>query len=104
MEDSELYRLLTDGSEEGLYELISKYKGYVWQIVHNVLGGYYQDVEECVSDVFFQFWQYRKSLSLETGSIKGLLACMARNTAINRYHRIKREACTNIECECLSGG
>ena len=27
---------------------------------------------------------------------------MARNTAINRYHRIKREACTNIECECLS--
>lgn len=102
MEDSELYQLLADDSEQGLYELIRKYKGYVWQIVHNVLGGYYQDVEECVADVFFQFWEYRKSISLETGTIKGLLACMARNTAINRYHRIKREACSNIEREYLA--
>ena len=102
MDDSELYELLMDDSEEGLYELICKYKEYIWHIVHKVLRGYYQDVEECVADVFFQFWEYRKSHSLKAGSIKRVLTCMARNTAINRYQQIKREACTNIEWESLT--
>lgn len=101
MEDKELYKLIINNSEEGLYQLIYKYKGYVWSITSRVLLGHDQDIEECVSDVFFRFWEHRHSLDIKYGSIKGLLACMARNTAINRYNRIKKEQYLNIENECL---
>ncbi len=99
MENKELYELMKSNSEEGLYQLICKYKGFVWNIAGKVLFGRYRDIEECVSDVFFHFWQHRHSLNIEKGSIKGLLACMARNTAINRYNRIKKEQFVDMESE-----
>lgn len=101
MGDKELYELIISNSEEGLYQLICKYKGLVWNITNRVLFGRYQDIEECVSDVFFAFWKHRHSLDIEYGSIKGLLACMARNTAINRYNRIRKEKFVDIESEYL---
>lgn len=70
MEDKELYELITNNSEEGLYQLIYKYKGYVWSITNRVLLGHDQDIEECVSDVFFCFWEHRHSLNIKYGSIK----------------------------------
>lgn len=101
MEDRELYELIKNDSEEGLYQLICKYKALVWNITSKVLYWRYQDVEECVSDVFFRFWKHRDSLNIENGSIKGLLACMARNTAINYYKRIKKHQYVDIENEYL---
>lgn len=102
MEDKELYELMINDSEEGLYQLICKYKGFVWNITNKVLFGRYQDIEECVLDVFLRFWEHRHSLDIEYGSIKGLLACMTRNTAINRYNRLKKEQFVDIESECLT--
>jgi len=101
VEDRELYELIKSDSEEGLYQLICKYKRFVWNITSKVLYGRYQDIEECVSDVFFRFWEHRHSLNINDGSIKGLLACMARNTAINYYKRIKKCQYVDIESECL---
>lgn len=102
MEDEEIYELIINNSEEGLYQLIRKYKGFVWNITNKVLFGHNQDIEEYVSDVFLRFWEHRHSLDIEYGCIKGLLACMTRNTAINRYNRIKKEQFVDIENECLS--
>lgn len=50
---------------------------------------------------FFTFWQKRHRINLESGSVKGLLACIARNTAINRYNKLKRQQCISYECENL---
>lgn len=101
VDEKQIYNLIAKDSEEGLYQLIKLYKNYVWNIINKILQGRQQDIEECMSDVFFTFWQKRHSINLESGNVKGLLACIARNTAINRYNKLKRQQCISYECENL---
>lgn len=100
MTDKEICRLLDTDAERGLYELIAKYEAYVKSIIGRVLINRRQDIEECVEDTFLSVWEKRGNL--RDVSIKGFIACIARNTAINRYRRLKREASIAPECESLT--
>lgn len=84
MDDRKICKLLKTVPEQGLYELISKYDAYVRSITRRVLVNCNQDIEECVADTFIVIWKRKESIDTDLGSIKGLLACIARNTAINR--------------------
>lgn len=100
MNDKEICNLLLRNPEQGMYELIAKYNSYVRSIIGRVLLNCHQDIEECVADTFISIWKNKESLNT-SGNIKGLLACIARNTAINRYKHMKKEQFLDIECENL---
>ena len=101
MDDKDICDLLLCNPEQGMYELIAKYNSYVRSITGRVLLNCHQDIEECVANTFISIWKNKESLNADSGNIKGLLACIARNTAINRYRQIKREQFLDIECENL---
>lgn len=101
MDDREICNLLLHNTEQGMYELIVKYNSYVKSITKRVLLDCHQDIEECIADTFISIWKNKESLNTNSGNIKGLLACIARNTAINRYRHIKKEQFLDIECENL---
>ena len=101
MEDKEIIYLLKKDEETGLYELIAKYNAYVKSIVCRVIGNCFTDVEECIADTFISVWKKRNSIDISSDSIKGFLACVARNTAINRYKSLIKEQHLELDCESL---
>lgn len=90
MQDKELIQLLQDKPSEGLYEAIKKYGELLKIVIARIIPQSPMDVEECVADTFVNAWKTIGRLDAETASLKGYLLCIARNTAINRYHQLKR--------------
>lgn len=92
MTDDALTALLREQPERGMEALIRTYSGYVYIIVKNkLLGvGTHEDIEETVSDVFVQFYRWMQQHEM-SGSIRPLLAVMAKRHAINRYYALTRQ-------------
>ena len=90
MEEKKLVERLQKRSRSALERAIDRYTPYVGVTVWRVLGGSAsrEDLEEVVSDVFLAAWKDRKKL--RPGQVKGWLATVARNRAINR-RRDRRE-------------
>ena len=95
LEDSEILDLLRTDPSEGLSAAVRKYRPYAAAIVGRVLCGREQDVEECLADAFVSVWKTVRS-GTEIRSLKGCIAFAARNTAINRYNRLRREQTVDI--------
>ena len=93
MTDLECVKLLMDAPEAALQALMDQYMGLVYTIVNNLLKGVLakEDVEECTSDVFLQFFRQRDRVDLEKGSIKAYLCTIAKRKAINRYREATRK-------------
>lgn len=89
--DIELLKLLHDKPEEGLKVMMDSYMALIYTIIFNKLSGTYskEDIEECVSDVFFQVFHYKNRIDLEKGSIKAFLAVVAKRKAIDMYRKNK---------------
>lgn len=89
--DIELLRLLHNKPETGLRIMMDNYMALIYTIVFNKLSGTYskEDIEECVSDVFFEVFHYKNRIDLEKGSIKAFLAIIAKRKAIDMYRRNK---------------
>lgn len=52
---------------------------------------------------YFYFCLEKKdSIEVKAESMKGLIACIARNTAINRYNILKKEQLVEIELDILT--
>ena len=95
MEDEEILLLLQTEPSAGLREAVRKYRSYAAAIIGRVLRGREQDVEECLADAFAAVWKAARG-GTEIRSLKGCLAFAARNTAINRYNRLRRERTVDI--------
>lgn len=102
MNDNEIYELLLQDADKGLYELIKKYSPYVKAIVSRILINRQEDIEECIADTFISIWKRKNSIEINAESMKGLIACIARNTAINRYNYLKKEQLVEIELDVLT--
>lgn len=102
MNDNEIYKLLLKDSDQGLYELIKKYNSYVKTIVSRILINRQEDIEECIADTFISVWKRKDFVKIKAESMKGLIACIARNTAINRYNILKKEQLVEIELDILT--
>ncbi len=87
--DIQLIELLYNNPEEGLKIMMDNYVGLVYTIIYNKLNTIYkkEDIEECVSDVFFEVFNYKDKIDLEKGSIKTLISIMAKRKAIDLYRR-----------------
>lgn len=89
--DIELLRLLHNRPEDGLKIMMDNYMALIYTIVFNKISGMYskEDIEECVSDVFFEVFHYKNRIDLEKGSIKAFLAIVAKRKAIDMYRKNK---------------
>ena len=92
--DIELLKLLHSRPETGLKIMMDNYMALIYTIVFNKLSGIYskEDIEECVSDVFFEAFHYRNRIDLEKGSIKAFLAIIAKRKAIDMYRKNKNNS------------
>ncbi|MBR3446321.1 MAG: sigma-70 family RNA polymerase sigma factor [Oscillospiraceae bacterium] len=100
MTDEQLIRLLRDDPERGFAALISAYSGYVYTIAANKLNscGTPQDIEEAVSDVFLQFYQWMQAHPDADIRIRALLAVIAKRHCINRFYALTRQPlCDSFE-------
>lgn len=97
MEDSAIIILLQTNASEGLLEATKKYGGLVKAITIKILHHQEEDVEECIADTFVSLWKNINSYNLERGTLKGYIACIARNTAINRYNKLNRQQTYALE-------
>ena len=60
---NDLSKLMKNDPETGTRMLLRQYGGLAYCIVRRVLKGYPEDdVEECVSDVFYYLYRHRKRL------------------------------------------
>ena len=89
--DIELLELLHNKPEQGLKVMMKNYMALIYTIIFNKLSGMYskEDIEECVSDVFFEVFRYKSRIDLQKGSIKAFLAVVAKRKAIDMYRKNK---------------
>ena len=97
--DMELLKLLHNEPEVGLKMMMDNYMALIYTIIFNKLSGMYskEDIEECVSDVFFEVFKYKSRIDLEKGSIKAFLAIIAKRKAIDMYRKNKNNNHINID-------
>lgn len=72
----------------GLEEMVERYTPYVAAIAARILPGCPQEWEELTADVFLCAWREREKL--QPGKIKGWLAAVARNRALNRLRQRRK--------------
>jgi RNA polymerase sigma factor, sigma-70 family len=91
--DNEIIKLLISDPEKGMGLLMDQYMGFVYTIaygkLYSVCGR--QDIEECVSDVFYELFRTRGSIDLEKGSIKAYLAVISKRKAILAFRKHSKE-------------
>ncbi|WP_160687975.1 sigma-70 family RNA polymerase sigma factor [Clostridium sp. C2-6-12] len=97
--DIELLNILIHKPEAGLKKMMDDYMALVYTIIFNQLSNSYskEDIEECVSDVFFEMFNNRNKIDLTKGSIKAFLAVIAKRKAIDMYRKNKSKNHIPIE-------
>lgn len=90
--DENLLKDLKADAEKGLIRLMDTYMGLVYTIVKNKLSSIYfkEDIEECVSTVFYEFYRQCENIDLNKGSIKSYLAVIAKRRAVDLYREKSR--------------
>ena len=90
LSDRELITILKSDPDEGLRLLTSAYGGLVFSVVRGVLSkSSRRDIEECVSDVFSEFYFEFESFDPEKGSVKGYLCTIAKHNALDLLRRTR---------------
>jgi RNA polymerase sigma-70 factor (ECF subfamily) len=90
----ELMDLLDRNLELGLECMIEQYSGLVYSIIYSKVStvGTEEDINECVSDVFMEFFLKKESMDQSKGSVKGYLAVIAKHKGIDLYRKLFRTA------------
>ncbi len=85
--------LLEKKPEKGLEKLMDMYTGLVYTIVYNKLISFCtkEDIEECVSSVFFEAYEKRSSIDLTKGTLKAFLAVLAKRRAIDVFRKKEKD-------------
>jgi RNA polymerase sigma-70 factor (ECF subfamily) len=92
--DSELLSLLVQDPGNGLKEIMSNYRAFVCTIVHGklALSCNRHDMEECVSDIFYEVYKNRSLIDLERGSLKSYIAVLAKRNAIDTFNKSQKHS------------
>ena len=92
MDDKKLLRLLRTDPNTGMEKLIEKYAGLVYAVVTRALPDpcdFTSELEDCVSDVFSEFYLDLDRYDPRLSSIKTYLCVIARNNAVDLLRRRK---------------
>lgn len=90
MTDMELRMLMAESVQKCHRAVFDKYCNYVYAIVINILRncGSREDIEDCVSDVFFKLYKQLDAKTDFSGDLKSFIAAISRNTAIDAFRRL----------------
>ena len=93
MTDETLLLEIKSNPSKGFDLLFKEYSALVLNVCRRVLlsVGTEEDAQECACDVFVAFFKGYESFDPSRCSIKGFLAFNAKNVAIDRYRKLKRE-------------
>ncbi|MFS0868898.1 sigma-70 family RNA polymerase sigma factor [Paenibacillus xylanilyticus] len=73
--------------------VMDHYAGLLWKIIYSILHkASTEDIEECVADTFFSFWQNPLAFQPERSSLKNYLATIAKHKAIDRYRKLNQRS------------
>jgi len=94
--DKKLLELIKKHPNRGMNLLMNEYGGLVFYVVQKRLQNNMNDIEECVSDVFIDFYSNINAVDLNKGSIKAFLVTIATRRAIDTYRRnsVHQEVCS----------
>jgi RNA polymerase sigma-70 factor (ECF subfamily) len=95
LNDKQLVKLLHKEPSEGLSEIINLYSGLLTAVVMRILKNP-QESEECVADTFISLWKNIHNLQ-KIDSLKSYLLCLARNNAIDRYRKLKKQDTISVD-------
>ena len=92
--EKEMLSLLSQNPEKGMEKIMDQYMAFVYTIVYGKLSGICNkyDIEECVSDIFYEIYRSRSNIDLEKGSLKSYLAVTAKRRAIDVYRKKRNNA------------
>ena len=94
MEDGKLLRLLHKDPSTGMEALMDQYAGLVYAVVKGRLAGSFyvsSDIEDCVADVFSEFYTDLAKYDAKLSSIKSYLCVLARNNATDILRKRARQ-------------
>ena len=93
MTGTEYSALYVRSPEQAYQQLFDTYCNYVYAIVINILRncGSREDIEDCVSDVFFKLYKQLDAKTDFSGDLKSFIAAISRNTAIDAFRRLSNQ-------------
>ncbi len=94
MEDKRLLRLLHKDPNAGMEQLMDQYAGLVYAVVRGKLSESFcvsSDIEDCVADVFSDFYGKLEKYDPKISSIKSYLCVLARYHAIDVFRKRERQ-------------
>ncbi len=85
--DEEILEHFQEDAQNALSLLLDSYTPLVYTIVYNKINTVcsQEDIEECVSDIFYKFYLQVFQIDLTKGSIKSYLSTIAKRHSINLY-------------------
>ena len=95
IKDDELLKKLRKEPEAGMEMLLKQYTGLVYAVVRSKLQASAfcdADIEDCVSDVFSEFYCDLDKYNPKSGSIKAWLCVIAKHNAIDYLRKYYKEA------------
>lgn len=104
MRDSDLIQLMRAHPEEGFRQLMDQYMGLVYHVVQVRLSqvGTREDIEDCVSDTFAEFYRSLPRIDLRSGTVKAYLCAIARHRSADCY-RFLADAAPQLPLENEAG-
>lgn len=99
MEREALARALRRRDQRVYEELMEDYGRLLWTIVSGILSGVgtREDVEEVISDVFWELWRQPEQFDPKRGEIQTLLRVKAQSRAIDRLRKLCRAPTVPLE-------
>ena len=101
MESTDFLEKLLKREEEAFLELIDAYSKLLWAVAGRYLskksGFSAADIEECVSDVFVEFWEHPERFDSNKGSLKTYLCAMMKNKAVGIYRKNARATLISLD-------
>lgn len=96
MEEQDLVNLLNENSQKGIEAIIERYSGLVYCLIRNKVSGVCssQDIEECVSDVFFALFRQRDRIDLTKAKLQTYICVIAKRKAITLYQKTLKKGNT----------
>lgn len=93
LSEGEILQLFKTKPEKALDKMMNIYVGLVYAIASDKLSTICtkEDIEECVSDVFYEVYKQRETIDLKKGTIKAFIAVVAKRKAIDVYRSLKNK-------------
>ncbi len=100
-DDFELLKELNTDPNRAMESIIEQYTGLVYSIINSKISsvGTAEDVKECVSDVFMEFYRKARQMNTVESSIKGFLIVIAKYKGIDLFRSLAGAAGRSVNMD-----